>query len=149
MCPSDPPRHECADRVREPRIPLKRFAQSAQSAQEGVFPPRTPFSLRKGRRTDAPPSACATGGGRRRRPGFLERLRRREAELYASIRDAESDGMDYTETIRPLLVEPRDILAKRNAPEARRGAITSEALSVSAETLKTPQGPETGQNGQK
>ena len=39
MCPSDRPRHECADRVREPRILLKRFAQSAQSAQEDVFPP--------------------------------------------------------------------------------------------------------------
>ena len=148
MCPSDPPRHECADRVREPRIPLKRFAQSAQSAQEDVFPPRTPFSLRKGRRTDAPPSACATGGGRRRRPGFLGRLRRREAGLCASIRKAELAGMDYWQSIRPLLVEPRDILAKRNAPEARRGAITPGALSVPVETLKPPQGPEIGHNGQ-
>ena len=149
MCPSDRPRHKCADRVREPRILLKRFAQSAQSAQEGVFPPRTPFSLRKGRSTDAPPSACATGSGSAQTPQDMPgRLRRREAELYASIRDAESAGLDYWQSIRPLLVEPRDILAKRNAPEARRGAITPGALSVSAETLKTPDGPVIGHNGQ-
>ncbi len=149
MCPSDRPRRECADRVREPRILLKRFAQSAQSAQEDVFPPRTPFSLRKGRSTDAPPSASATGSGSAQTPQDMPgRLRRREAGLCASIRKAELAGLGYRESVRPLRVELRDCIARRNAPEARRGAITSPALSVSAETLKTPQGPEIGHNGQ-
>ena len=37
---------------------------------------------------------------------------------------------------------------KETAVQAAGGAITSPALSVSAEALKTPQGPEIGHNGQ-
>ena len=76
------------------------------------------------------------------------RLRRREAGLRVCIRKAELAGLGYRESVRPLLVELRDCIARRNAPEAAGGAIPSPALSVYAETLKTPQGPKMGLVGQ-
>lgn len=136
--------------------------EEMRNALKGARASNPPLRKKNNRRTPSPPlespfkgrSQSGASGCRPlalpagRRTAMHGRLRRREAELFASIRDAESDGMDYTETIRPLLVEPRDILAKRNAPEARRGAITPGALSVYAETLKTPQVPEIGLIGQ-
>jgi len=140
MCPSDRPAG-CANRVRQPRVSLKRLTRLTRLTQRAESPPFNPPVSRKGRSTDAPPSACATGCGSAQTPQDMPgRLRRREGELYASIRDAESAGMDYAETIRPLVVELRDCIAKRNAQEAAGDAFTSPALSVSAETLKRPKG---------
>lgn len=136
--------------------------EEMRNALKGVRASIPPLRKRDDRRTPPPPwespfkgrSQSGASGCRPlalpagRRTAMHGRLRRREAELYASIRDAESAGMDYTETIRPLLVELRDILAKRNAPEALRGAITPEALSVHHKTLEPPQGPVIGLTGQ-
>ncbi|NLV41100.1 MAG: hypothetical protein GXY15_07710 [Candidatus Hydrogenedentes bacterium] len=75
----------------------------------------------------------------------------RETELRAEVARMEAAGRPFYE-VRAVVAQLRAEVARRvekeTAAEARRGAITSEALSVSAETLKTPQGPETGQNGQ-
>lgn len=137
-------------------------SEELRNALKGVRASNPPLRKKNNRRTPSPPlespfkgrgqsgaSGCrplALPAGRRTAmPG---RLRRREAGLRVCIRKAELAGLDYRESVRPLLVELRDILAKRNAPEARRGAITSPALSVYAETLKPPKVPEIGHNGQ-
>ncbi len=136
--------------------------EEMRNALKGVRASIPPLRKRDDRRTPPPPlespfkgrSQSGASGCRPlalpagRRTAMHRRLRRREAELYASIRDAESAGLGYRESVRPLLVELRDCIAGRNAPEAAGGAITSPALSVYAETLKTPDGPVIGHNGQ-
>jgi len=52
------------------------------------------------------------------------RLRRRESELHDCIQAAELAGMDYAETIRPLVVALRDCIKKRTAQDAPGDAIT-------------------------
>jgi len=75
----------------------------------------------------------------------------RETELRAEVARMEAAGRPFHE-VRAVVAQLRAEVARRvekeTAVQAAGGAITSPALSVYAETLKTPQGPEIGHNGQ-
>jgi len=75
----------------------------------------------------------------------------REAELRAEVARMEAAGRPFHE-VRAVVAQLRAEVARRvekeTAVQAAGGAITSPALSVSAETLKTPQGPKMGLVGQ-
>ncbi len=75
----------------------------------------------------------------------------REAALRAEVARMEAAGRPFHE-VRAVVAQLRAEVARRvekeTAVQAAGGAITSPALSVSAETLKTPDGPVIGHNGQ-
>jgi len=75
----------------------------------------------------------------------------RETELRAEVARMEAAGRPFHE-VRAVVAQLRAEVARRvekeTAVQAAGGAITPEALSAYAETLKTPQGPEIGLIGQ-
>ena len=75
----------------------------------------------------------------------------RETALRAEVARMEAAGRPFHE-VRAVVAQLRAEVARRvekeTAVQAAGGAITSPALSVSAETLKTPQGPKMGLVGQ-
>ncbi len=110
-------------------------SEEMRNALKGVRASNPPLRKKNNRRTPPPPlespfkgrSQSGASGCRPlalpagRRTAMPGRLRRREAGLRVCIRKAELAGLGYRESVRPLLVELRDCIARRNAPEAREG----------------------------
>jgi len=114
MSPSDRPAG-CADRVRQPRVSIKRLTRLTQLTQEADSPPRTPPVSGRGRCTDAPPFADATGSGSATPPQDVWRLRRMAA-VRAVIRDFEAAGLQYWRDVRPLVVYLAELIRRTTAP---------------------------------